>query len=118
MPFGRPEGRRLAALLVDLGRRDINQLHIEAGQRLNGSFIREGLVDEFVIYLAPKLIGQGGDMASFGPYGPCPRWFRLRFLSPQTIGPDLRIVARAPGGTCSRRFFRACAQEQRQSLRK
>jgi len=97
-----PDARRpakvdLAALLVDLGRRDINELHIEAGERLNGSFIREGLVDEFVIYLAPKLIGQGGDMASFGPLTDLAQVVPLTFLSTEMIGPDLRIVARGTG---------------------
>ena len=57
----------LAAMLRDLARREINELHVEAGHKLNGSLIREGLVDEFLVYLAPKLIGQGHDMASFGP---------------------------------------------------
>ena len=97
-----PDARRpakvdLAALLVDLGRRDINELHIEAGERLNGSFIREGLVDEFVIYLAPKLIGQGRGMASFGPLTDLAQAVPLTFLSAEMLGPDLRIVARGTG---------------------
>jgi diaminohydroxyphosphoribosylaminopyrimidine deaminase/5-amino-6-(5-phosphoribosylamino)uracil reductase len=97
-----PDARRpgkvdLAALLVDLGRREINELHIEAGERLNGSFIREGLVDEFVIYLAPKLIGQGRDMASFGPLTDLAQVVPLTFLSAEMLGPDLRIVARGTG---------------------
>jgi diaminohydroxyphosphoribosylaminopyrimidine deaminase/5-amino-6-(5-phosphoribosylamino)uracil reductase len=97
-----PDARRpgkvdLAALLVDLGRREINELHIEAGERLNGSFIREGLVDEFVIYLAPKLIGQGRGMASFGPLTDLAQAVPLTFLSAEMLGPDLRIVARGTG---------------------
>ncbi|MES2583494.1 MAG: bifunctional diaminohydroxyphosphoribosylaminopyrimidine deaminase/5-amino-6-(5-phosphoribosylamino)uracil reductase RibD, partial [Pseudomonadota bacterium] len=54
----------LRAMLLDLGRREINELHVEAGHRLNGSLIREGLMDELLVYLAPKLLGQGRDMAS------------------------------------------------------
>ena len=57
----------LAAMLRDLATREINELHVEAGHKLNGSLIREGLVDELLVYLAPKLVGQGRDMASFGP---------------------------------------------------
>ena len=57
----------LAVMLRDLAQREINELHVEAGEKLNGSLIREGLVDEFVVYLAPKLIGQGRGMAHFGP---------------------------------------------------
>ena len=93
----RPAKVDLPALLADLGQREINELHIEAGERLNGSFIREGLVDEFVIYLAPKLIGQGRDMASFGPLTDLAQVVPLTFLSAEMLGPDLRIVARGTG---------------------
>lgn len=87
----------LAALLRDLGRREINELHIEAGHKLNGSLIREGLVDEFLVYLAPKLMGQGCDMASFGPLTDLTQATPLAFKSVDLLGPDLRIVARIPG---------------------
>jgi diaminohydroxyphosphoribosylaminopyrimidine deaminase/5-amino-6-(5-phosphoribosylamino)uracil reductase len=87
----------LAALLRDLARRDINELHIEAGHKLNGSLIREGLVDEFLVYLAPKLIGQGLDMAHFGPLTALDDALPLAFIGTQMIGPDLRIIARSPG---------------------
>ena len=87
----------LAAMLRDLAQREINELHVEAGQKLNGSFIREGLVDEFLVYLAPKLIGQGCDMASFGPLSELTQAVPLVFKSTDMLGPDLRIVARIPG---------------------
>ena len=87
----------LAAMLHDLAQREINELHVEAGQKLNGSFIREGLVDEFLVYLAPKLIGQGCDMASFGPLSELTQAIPLAFKSIDMLGPDLRIVARIPG---------------------
>ncbi|RZJ14385.1 MAG: bifunctional diaminohydroxyphosphoribosylaminopyrimidine deaminase/5-amino-6-(5-phosphoribosylamino)uracil reductase RibD, partial [Haliea sp.] len=41
----------LTALMQDLGRREINELHVEAGHKLNGSLMRDGLVDEFLVYL-------------------------------------------------------------------
>lgn len=87
----------LAAMLLDLGRREINELHVEAGQRLNGSLIREGLVDELLVYLAPKLLGQGGDMANFGPLSNLDQALQLDFLSSTMIGPDLRLLARVRG---------------------
>jgi len=49
----------LAAMLRDLAQRGTNELHVEAGFKLNGSLIREGLVDEFLFYQAPKLLGTG-----------------------------------------------------------
>ncbi|MBT9507122.1 bifunctional diaminohydroxyphosphoribosylaminopyrimidine deaminase/5-amino-6-(5-phosphoribosylamino)uracil reductase RibD [Rhodoferax sp.] len=87
----------LDAMLQDLGAREINELHVEAGHKLNGSLIREGLVDEFLVYLAPKLIGSGCDMANFGPLTELSQAVPLEFKSTDMLGPDLRIVARIPG---------------------
>lgn len=87
----------LAAMLSDLARREVNELHVEAGHKLNGSLIREGLVDEFLVYLAPKMIGQGFGMASFGPMTELSQAADMEFRSTDMIGPDLRIVARVKG---------------------
>lgn len=87
----------LAAMLHDLARREVNEVHVEAGHKLNGSLIREGLVDEFVVYLAPKLIGQGAGIASFGPITELSQAVSLDFRSSDRLGPDLRIVARVSG---------------------
>lgn len=87
----------LAAMLQDLGRREINELHVEAGHKLNGSLIREGLVDEFLVYLAPKLVGQGLDMAHLGPLAALSEAVPLEFKSVDLLPPDLRILARVPG---------------------
>lgn len=93
-----PHGKvDLAAMLRDLARREVNELHVEAGHKLNGSLIREGLVDEFVVYLAPKLIGQGRGMANFGPITALSQAVELEFRSTDKLGPDLRIVARVQG---------------------
>lgn len=87
----------LAAMLRDLALREVNEVHVEAGHKLNGSLIREGLVDEFLVYLAPKLIGQGSGMASFGPITELSQALDLEFRSTDRLGPDLRIVARVRG---------------------
>ncbi|MES2951955.1 MAG: bifunctional diaminohydroxyphosphoribosylaminopyrimidine deaminase/5-amino-6-(5-phosphoribosylamino)uracil reductase RibD [Pseudomonadota bacterium] len=87
----------LAAMLLDLGRREVNELHVEAGHRLNGSLIREGLVDELLVYLAPKLLGRGRDMANFGPLDDLGQALQLDFVSTTSIGPDLRLLARVRG---------------------
>lgn len=86
----------LNAMLFDLAKREINELHVEAGQKLNGSFIREGLVDEFLIYLAPKLLGLGQGMANFGPLTRLDDAIHLKFHSVESVGADLRILARPP----------------------
>lgn len=87
----------LAAMLADLARREVNELHVEAGHKLNGSFVREGLVDEWLVYLAPKLIGEGREIASFGPLGDLATAPQLEFTSADRVGSDLRIVARVAG---------------------
>ena len=90
-----PSGKvDLAAMLLDLGQRGINELHVEAGHKLNGSFVREGLVDEFLIYIAPKLIGSGRELAAFGPLTRLEDGLALRFVSVTPVGDDLRIIAR------------------------
>lgn len=91
----------LAAMLHDLAAREINELHVEAGHKLNGSLIREGLVDEFLVYLAPKFLGDGLDMASHpfagGPLTALAGALPLDFRSVDRFGCDIRILARIAG---------------------
>jgi diaminohydroxyphosphoribosylaminopyrimidine deaminase/5-amino-6-(5-phosphoribosylamino)uracil reductase len=70
---------------------------VEAGHKLNGSFIREDLVDLFLVYLAPKLLGLGQGMANFGPLTSLEDAVNLKFHSVEQIGDDLRLLARPPG---------------------
>ena len=81
-------------MLEDLGEREVNELHVEAGHTLNGELARCGLVDELVVYLAPKCLGQGTGMMSFGPLTDLTGLIPLTFLSTTMVGPDLRILAR------------------------
>ncbi|MBI3533597.1 MAG: bifunctional diaminohydroxyphosphoribosylaminopyrimidine deaminase/5-amino-6-(5-phosphoribosylamino)uracil reductase RibD [Burkholderiales bacterium] len=87
----------LAAMLRDLATREINEVHVEAGHKLNGSLVREGLVDEFLLYLAPKLLGAGRGMVNIGPLAELSQAIELEFRETAMIGPDLRILARIPG---------------------
>jgi diaminohydroxyphosphoribosylaminopyrimidine deaminase/5-amino-6-(5-phosphoribosylamino)uracil reductase len=50
-------GLDLAFILRDLAQREINEVWIEAGARLGGAFLAQGLVDELVVYVAPMLLG-------------------------------------------------------------
>ena len=84
----------LAAMLQDLGQKQINEVHVEAGHKLNGSLLREGLVDELLTYLAPKLMGQGRGMTNLGPFTTLDDAKALAFHEVTQIGPDLRILAR------------------------
>jgi diaminohydroxyphosphoribosylaminopyrimidine deaminase/5-amino-6-(5-phosphoribosylamino)uracil reductase len=88
----------LAAMLRDLAARGTNELHVEAGFKLNGSLLREGLVDELLLYLAPQLLGTGGmGLANFGPLDELAQGVPLQWQDVSRIGNDLRIVARVAG---------------------
>ncbi len=95
---GRSSGHvDLTAMLRDLAAREVNEVHVEAGQALNGALIAAALVDELVVYLGPKLFGQGRGMVDFGPLTELSQAVPLTFLSTEVLGPDLRIVARIAG---------------------
>ena len=87
----------LQAVLLDLARREVNELHVEAGHKLNGSLLRAGLVDELLVYLAPKLIGAGRAMAALGPLSTLDQAMQLQFVSSTMVGSDLRLLARVQG---------------------
>ncbi|MBL8318273.1 MAG: bifunctional diaminohydroxyphosphoribosylaminopyrimidine deaminase/5-amino-6-(5-phosphoribosylamino)uracil reductase RibD [Burkholderiaceae bacterium] len=87
----------LPAMLADLAARGINELHVESGERLNASFLRESLVDELLLYLAPRLIGTGRDMFAGAAFTGLAQTPELRIFEATMIGRDLRLVARVAG---------------------
>lgn len=72
----------------------VNELHLEAGHKLGGSFLREGLVDELLLYLAPTLLGPGAGLANIGPFTALDQGLRWRFVEATPVGADLRVRAR------------------------
>ncbi len=87
----------LPALMRELGRREINEVHVEAGSKLNASLVREGCVDELLVYLAPNLIGPGQGMFDLPPLARLADKRRLRFHDLARVGADIRILARFTG---------------------
>lgn len=87
----------LPAMLRDLATREINELHAEAGHKLNGSLLRTGLVDEMLVYLAPQWLGTGAGMSNFGPLAQLSDGISLQFRSVDRVGDDLRLLARVAG---------------------
>ena len=87
----------LRLMMQDLAKREINEVHVEAGATLNGALIEAGLVDEFLIYLAPKLLGAGRGMADFAPLADLTHAMPLDFISVDKVGPDVRFLARVTG---------------------
>lgn len=84
----------LPALMRELGRRQINELHVETGYKLNGSFIREGCVDELLLYLAPSLLGEARGLFDLPAPASLDERRRLVFHEVRQIGPDVRLLAR------------------------
>jgi len=85
-------------VLADLGRREINDVLVEAGPRLAGTLIMDDLVDELVIYQAPHIMGSE-TMGMFST----PTWTSLSdrrsldIVDSRRVGPDTRITARLRG---------------------
>ena len=85
----------LPSLLQELGRRGVNELHVEAGHKLNGSLIREGCVDELLLYLAPCLLGDTAQgVAALPGLASLASRQQLVIRETRMIGGDLRILAR------------------------
>jgi diaminohydroxyphosphoribosylaminopyrimidine deaminase / 5-amino-6-(5-phosphoribosylamino)uracil reductase len=84
----------LPALMQELGRREINELHVEAGSKLNGSLLREGCVDELLVYLAPCLVGEGQGMFALPALQRLDQKQQLVFHEIRQVGADVRILAR------------------------
>ena len=59
--------------------------------------MRAGLVDEFLVYLAPLMLGVGREMARFGPLAALTEGLALEFTGVERVGADLRLIARPPG---------------------
>lgn len=85
----------LAALLDELGRREIASLLVEGGGTLTGSLIEQGLADKIVLFIAPKIIGgKDAPTAVEGLGAPTMNEARpLRNLRCRRVGDDLMITA-------------------------
>jgi diaminohydroxyphosphoribosylaminopyrimidine deaminase/5-amino-6-(5-phosphoribosylamino)uracil reductase len=85
----------LPDMFRELARREINEVHVEAGFRLNGSLVREGCVDELLVYFAPALLGDKAlgmfDLSELTDLA-ARRALEMRDL--RQIGTDIRVIAR------------------------
>ena len=87
----------LKALLELLARRGINEVHAEAGFKLNGSLLGEGLVDELLLYLAPCLIGhEASGLFNLPELITLDGKRRLKIRDLRQLGEDIRLIARFP----------------------
>jgi diaminohydroxyphosphoribosylaminopyrimidine deaminase/5-amino-6-(5-phosphoribosylamino)uracil reductase len=85
----------LDELMRELARREINELHVEAGFKLNGSLLQEGCVDELMVYLAPHLLGDAArGMFNLPELQDLDGRRRLEIRDVRMIAGDIRITAR------------------------
>lgn len=85
----------LGDLFRELARREVNEVHVEAGHRLNGSLVREGFVDELVVYLAPGILGdKARGMFELPELAELSGRRALTIRDVRMIGPDIRVIAR------------------------
>jgi diaminohydroxyphosphoribosylaminopyrimidine deaminase/5-amino-6-(5-phosphoribosylamino)uracil reductase len=85
----------LGDLFRELGRRELNEVHVEAGFRLNGSLVREGFVDELLVYLAPSIIGdKGHGMFELPELTELAGRRQLVMRDLRAVGGDIRVLAR------------------------
>jgi len=85
----------LFKLMEELARRELNEIHVEAGTKLNGSLLQAGVVDELLVYLAPSVIGDSGrGMFSLPELTELSRSTALKIREVERVGEDLRILAR------------------------
>jgi diaminohydroxyphosphoribosylaminopyrimidine deaminase/5-amino-6-(5-phosphoribosylamino)uracil reductase len=85
----------LFKLTEELARRELNEIHVEGGTRLNGSLLQAGVVDELLVYLAPRVIGDSGrGMLSLPELTELSQATALEIREVERVGADMRVIAR------------------------
>ncbi|QNP50535.1 bifunctional diaminohydroxyphosphoribosylaminopyrimidine deaminase/5-amino-6-(5-phosphoribosylamino)uracil reductase RibD [Diaphorobacter aerolatus] len=87
----------LQAVIRDLGQREINELHVEAGGTLNGALMQAQLIDECLLYLAPSILGNAQTAFSGMELTQLKDAPQLEYQQAALVGPDLRIQAIVAG---------------------
>ena len=77
-----------------MGEHEINEVHGEAGSGINGALMLAGCVDQLLVYMAPMIIGEGMNIARLPEIDTLDGAYRYEFVDAQTIGDDVRLVAR------------------------
>lgn len=93
--FYQPHRVDLDGVMRWLAKQEINEVHVEAGARLNGALWTAGCVDELLIYLAPVFLGGGAPMLNVPSIDGLEQASRLEFIDSCSLGEDLRLRARS-----------------------
>lgn len=93
LPLNHDEhGLDLTALLKELGLRQCNEVLVETGATLAGEFVRQGLVDEMVLYMAPCLLGSDARALLNWPMTTMAEKQTLTILDNRMVGQDIRLT--------------------------
>ncbi|WP_426662704.1 bifunctional diaminohydroxyphosphoribosylaminopyrimidine deaminase/5-amino-6-(5-phosphoribosylamino)uracil reductase RibD [Rhodanobacter aciditrophus] len=85
----------LAAVLAELARREVSEVHVEAGPALSGALFAQGLVDELLLYVAPVLLGdQARPLLQLPPLATMADRWNLRLVDQRQVGADWRLRLR------------------------
>lgn len=85
----------LLALLSNLAQRGVNEVLLEAGQGLNGAFLHANLIDEFIFYYAPKLMGADSKaMFAIPELTEMQQVTDLQIIDVRQVGQDIRLRAK------------------------
>lgn len=91
---GASEALDLRAVMAYLADNEINEVHLEAGPRLNAAFLEANLMDEVLMYMAPKIIGPGREAFALSPLQRLSEAKQMVFFEQQLVGTDIRLSAR------------------------
>lgn len=91
---GASEALDLHAVMAYLADNEINEVHLEAGPRLNAAFLEANLMDEVLMYMAPKIIGPGREAFALSPLQRLSGARQMVFFEQQLVGTDIRLSAR------------------------
>src|SRR5580692_2716768 len=100
------KGRRLdlMAVLARLTGLEVNELLVECGPRLAAAFLEERLVDEWIVYLAPRLLGaDAAPLTALAGLDPRGAGFAFDIMSVERFDSDLRLILEPRHAAESRR---------------
>ena len=91
----KPGKTDLAAIARELGALGFNEVTVETGAKLNGSLLSAGVIDEIVLYLAPKLLGDSAQgLFALPEFTRLDQAMRLKIVDVRAVGEDWRVTAR------------------------
>lgn len=79
-------------MIAHIGRRGVQHLLVEGGPTVIGSFLKEGLADEVVVYIAPKILGRQGNADISKSMNRLGKNIDLHYVDTKHFGQDIRIA--------------------------